>query len=451
MKTMPVYYDYSAAGPYKAEILELRPLEGRSPEGKAGDKIAVILDKTIFYPEGGGQGADRGSINGVPLLDVLERPSAVPGKKGDEIIHLVNAADAVKLSPGPAELLLDVRRRRDLTVLHTAQHLLSGTILRLTGKYTLSMHLGEETCTIDVDAPELSAETLIEVEEAVADAIEEDHPVITHFCPPENIASFPLRKVPPQGEEVIRVVEIQGNDFSPCCGTHCKSTGQIGLLRILGAEKYKGMTRVTFIAGRRCLGDSRLLRQNADLISRSLSVPVGETGKAVQALLEKTAKLERELKAGEEAAAETKAAALLSKIEAAGKAGSAGNGSAAETASGVSGASGTAPGATVLVEMYPDTGIEEIIRIGRAAQKKTDAVLVLASGKDKKFAGFCSVKSTDIRPLLKAAMEAHQGKGGGGPGFFQGLFDSDEALAAFLAGVKAAGSFPAAAAPAKQR
>ncbi|GHV38418.1 hypothetical protein AGMMS49546_08780 [Spirochaetia bacterium] len=427
MKTERAYYDYAAAGPYRAEIRELRPLEQKPAKDKTDvPLVAVILDKTIFYPEGGGQGADRGSINGVPLLDVQESPS------GEEILHLVNAADAAKLSPGSAELLLDTKRRRDLTVLHTAQHLLSGTILRLTGKHTVSMHLGEETCTIDVDTGgnplEFSAETLIKVEEAAADAIEEDHPVIIHLCPPEDVKSFPLRKFPPQGEEVIRVVEIEGSDFSPCCGTHCKSTGQIGILRVLGAEKYKGMTRVTFIAGRRVLYDSRLLRQNGDLISRSLSVPVGETGKAVQALLEKTAKLERDIKAFEEAAAETKAAALLSRIGASGPAG-AGSSGAGEGGAG-----------TVLVETYPDTGIEEILRIGRAAQKKTAAVLALASEPDKKFAAFCSAKGADIRPLFKDALAAHQGKGGGGPGFFQGIFDSAEALAAFLADIRSAGA-----------
>jgi alanyl-tRNA synthetase len=414
MKTERVYYDYFTAAPCQANILELRSVEDKADATLVeATKVAVILDKTIFYPEGGGQGADRGSINGVSLVDVQECST----ERGEEILHLVNAADAVLLSPGPAELLLDTKRRRDLTVCHSAQHLLSGTILRLTGKYTVSMHLGEETCTIDVDTAgnpvELSAETLIKVEEAVADAIEEDHPVIIHLCPPEDVTSFPLRKKIPQGEEVIRVVEIEGNDFSPCCGTHCKSTGQIGMLRILGAEKYKGMTRVTFIAGRRCLRDSRLLRQNADLISRGLKVPVNETGRAVQALLDKTAKLERDIKGFEEAAAETKAEALLSKISATGA-------------------------GTVLIETYADAGIEEVLRIGRAAQKKTAAILVLASTADKKFAGFCSVKTTDIRPLLKDTMEKRGGKGGGGPGFFQGLFDSAEALTAFLADVKAA-------------
>ncbi|MDR3173277.1 MAG: alanyl-tRNA editing protein, partial [Treponema sp.] len=208
MHTERLYYDYAAPEPFSAEIREIRPL---------GDQAALLLNKTIFYPEGGGQEADRGSVNGVPLLDVKEAPLA--GGMGEEILHIVSAVDAGVLKPGPASLVLDSRRRRDFTVQHSAQHLLSGTILRLTGKYTVSMRLGQEFNTIDVDAPELSAGMLTQAEDAAADAIEADAPVVIHFCPPEDITKFPLRKVPPQGEDVIRVVEIAGHDFSPCCGT----------------------------------------------------------------------------------------------------------------------------------------------------------------------------------------------------------------------------------------
>jgi alanyl-tRNA synthetase len=388
VNTERLYYDYASAEPFGAQIRELRP---------QGDRTAILLDKTIFYPEGGGQDADRGSINGAPLLDVQETPDG-------EILHLVAVVDGEKLRTGEAMLALDSRRRRDLTVQHSAQHLLSGTILALTGDYTVSMHLGTELCTIDVDTPALSPDTLGQVEDAVADAIEADAPLIIHLCPPEDIGRFPLRKVPPQGEEVIRVVEIAGHDFSPCCGTHCKSTGQIGILRILGAEKYKGMTRVTFIAGRRVLAESRLLRQNGETISRALKVPVAETGAGVLTLLERSAKLERDLKALEETSAETKADVLLAKLGAAD---------------------------TLFIETY-DVGIEEVLRIGRAAQKKTAAALILASRLDKKFAAFCSDKKADLRPRIKPVMEQHGGKGGGGPGFFQGVFETTDLLENFL-------------------
>jgi alanyl-tRNA synthetase len=399
MQTERLYYDYTAAVPFAANIVAVRP--------HAAGQAALVLDKTIFYPEGGGQSGDRGAINGLPLIDVLEKDGG--------IIHIVSIAGTALPDCGPAELVLDAARRRDFTAQHTGQHLLSGVMLRLTGKYTVSMHLGDEVNTIDVDAPELPAETLLAVEDAAADAIEADNPVIIHLCPPEDVTAFPLRKTPPQGEEVIRVVEIAGCDFSPCCGTHCKSTGQIGMLRILGAEKYKGMTRVSFIAGRRVLPHSRLLYANASIVSRSLKIPLGETGSGVLALLEKSNLLERRVKELEAAAAGIQAAALLEKA----------------------GLSGAAGGGKTLVESFAAVDMEEVLRIGRAAQKLTEAVLVLASERDCTFAAFCSAKGRDVRPLIQAAFEKAGGKGGGGPSFFQGLFASGAELAAFLADVTA--------------
>jgi alanyl-tRNA synthetase len=395
MQTEKLFYDNTLSGPFGAAILELRMQK---------DGAAIILDKTIFYPEGGGQPGDRGTINGVPLVDVRE--------KDGEILHLVSAAGAAGLASGPVELVLDAARRRDFTMLHTAQHLLSGTILRLAGKPTLSMHLGDELCTIDVDAPELSEKILAEVEEAAAAAIEENHPVITHLCPPEDVRGFPLRKVPPQGEEVIRVVEIEGHDFSPCCGTHAKSTGEIGMLRILGAEKYKGMTRLCFIAGRRCLHDSRSLRHNADIISHALSVPVEDIGRGVLDYMEKAAAAEKRLKLLLDKVAGIKAGALAEKALAAEK-----------SSGGIN---------KIVTETYVDLGIDEVLRIGRAAQKLSGAVLLLVSEKDLKFAAFCGDKKVDIRPLLKDAFAASGGRGGGGPGFFQGSFESKEQLDGFL-------------------
>jgi alanyl-tRNA synthetase len=398
MKTKTAYYDYSAAAPFPSKILEIR---------KAGDAAAVILETTVFYPEGGGQSADRGAVNGAPLLDVKE--------EGGEILHFISASDAARLSPGPAELVLDASRRRDFTVHHTAQHLLSGTLLRLTGKPTVSMRLGEEICTIDVDAPELAPEGLAAVEDAAADAIEADAPVIIHLCPPEKVTDFPLRKTPPQGEEEIRVVEIQGSDFSPCCGTHLKSTGPIGILKILGAEKYKGMTRITFVAGRRALRDYRLLRENGDLISRTLKTPVSGIGKAALALADRAGRLEKRIKDLEEAASQTRAEALLREA-----------GFLTGDAAGNTGAG------QVYAACIPGADMAEVLRIGRAAQKLSGAVLILGSEGESKFAAFCAAKGADIRPLLKARLEAAGGRGGGGPSFFQGAFDTPGKLRAFL-------------------
>jgi len=402
-KTERLYYSYTSAKPFNAEIVKLCPvLNGETP---------VILDKTIFYPDGGGQPADHGTINGVPILDVRE--------KDGEIFHMVSAENAGKLEVGKAELILDIRRRRDHTQLHTGQHLLSGTLLRMTGAPTVSMHMGEETCTIDVNTPEIKDETLVAVEDAVADAIEENHQVTVHLCPPEDISSFNLRKLPPEGEEEIHVVEIEGHDIIACCGTHLKSTAEIGLLRIFGAEKYKGMTRITFLAGRRLLQDSRVLRNNAVIASHALSVPVNGIGNGVLNLTEKLAETERRLKAFTEAAVKQKAEALVQKAV------------SASTYSKLP---------PIIVESYADEDINEALNIGKIAHKKIQAVFVLASKQDNKFAAYNSVEGFDLRSFLKSAFEAQGGKGGGSNTFFQGSFATCQATEDFLESIKKGGA-----------
>ena len=410
MQTECLYHDHTSSSPFMANIIEARRYNGEKQSGTAR-LAALILDKTIFYPEGGGQGADRGSINRLPLLDVQE--------KNGEILHIIGLDDTFchdgeKLQPGPASLILDEKRRRDFSVQHTGQHLLSGTILRITGIPTVSFHMGDEVNTIDVDSQDLSgklcAQAITEIEELVADAIEADCPVIIHECPPEDINSFPLRKVPPKGEDVLRVVEVKGHDFSPCCGTHCKSTGQIGMLRILGSEKYKSMIRISYIAGRRVLRDSRLLRENALVVSRSLTVPLNETGKGVLAFIEKTKLAEQRLSELTVFAAEVKAASLLEK-----KAGA---------------------GEKILIEVFETESMEEVTGIAKAAQKLTQALLVFASKKDLKFIALCSCADFNVSHFVKEAFVKNGGKGGGGASSFQGFFAGEDALEAFLSGLK---------------
>jgi alanyl-tRNA synthetase len=404
-KTERLYYNYTSAKPYNADIVKLCPV--------LNGETQVVLDKTIFYPDGGGQPADCGTINGVPILDVRE--------KDGEIFHMVSAKDAGKLEVGKVELILDSRRRRDHTQLHTGQHLFSGILFLMTGAMTVSMHMGEETCTIDVDVPEIKDETLVAVEDAVADAIEENIPVNVHLCPPEDISSFrpKLRKPPPEGEEVIRVVEIGEYDIIACCGTHLKSTAEIGLLRIFGAEKHKGMTRITFLAGRRLLLDSRALRNNAVIASRALSVPVNGIGNGVLDLAKKLAEIERRLKAFAETAVKEKAEALVQKAV------------SASTYSKLP---------PIIVESYADEDINEVLNIGKIAYKKIQAVFVLASRQDNKFAAYSSVEGFDLRSFLKGAFEAQGGKGGGSNTFFQGSFGTSKATEDFLDGITKGGA-----------
>jgi alanyl-tRNA synthetase len=367
-----------------------------------GGRRAVVLDSTVFYPEGGGQPGDRGTINGVAVTEVLE------GEDG-AVLHFVEGPGADALKPGKAELRLEAARRRYFMTHHTAQHLLSATILRLFGAPTLSMHLGEDCCTIDVDSGTLTAEDLAAAEDAAFAVIEEDYPVIVHLCPPENIADFPLRKRPPEDESVIRVIEIDGYDFSPCCGTHLPSTGPIGIIKTIGLEKYKGMTRVSFLAGRRALWDYRTVRSAAEAVSVQLKAPVEGIVPAVRALADKSAAQERTLLNLRESLAAFEAAKLIA-----------------------------SSGARVYAQCYGDRTLDEAVRVGRAAQKLTDAVIVVGSAADRKAAVLTSRKDADLRPVLRGLIEAAGGKGGGGPSFQQVAFDSKTQLDSFMAAAAAA-------------
>jgi alanyl-tRNA synthetase len=156
----------------------------------------------------------------------------------------------------------------DFTEQHSAQHLLSATILSLCGAPTLSMHLGAEKSNIDVDIPFMDQSLLERIEGLVNERIAMDLPLRLHLCPPENLDSFPLRKKPPQGEEILRIVDIGGIDYSPCCGTHVESTLRLRLIALTGAEKYKGMTRLGFVAGERAC---RYLSARSAMLDRAAS------------------------------------------------------------------------------------------------------------------------------------------------------------------------------------
>jgi alanyl-tRNA synthetase len=393
MQTEKNFYDHTSDVPVTAEILEIRTLQ---------DKAAIILDKTIFYPEGGGQPSDRGTINTIPLLDVQEID--------DEILHFVSSDDARNLSLGKVELILDAKRRRDLSAQHTGQHILSGMIFRMLDAPTVSMHMGDETCTIDVNKAGITLEDLYPVEDKVQDIIEEDCPITIHLCPPEDIHQFNLRRLPPQNEEIIRIVQIGEYESTPCCGTHLSSSGKVGMFRVIGAERYKGMTRITFIAGRRVFKESRILRFQAEGISHLLNAPALEIFPAAQTFVQKAENVERSFNLKNTELAQYKAAQILAD----------------------EGLKNSTDNTRILKKIFSDISQDEVFLIAKAVQKKCGCILVFASSQDKKFSVLASQKGIDVRPLFKKLMEDFGGQGGGGPLFFQGSFSDKNVLENFF-------------------
>lgn len=224
---------------------------------------SLVLDRTLFYPEGGGQLGDRG------VLSIGGREWAVRDVQIDDdgTVHHVVEGDVAELSAGATVAgRVERNRRRDFMSQHTGQHVLSRALIEVAKADTVSSRLGEASSTIDTSIGSLDEAVLARAEDLVNDLVLSDVPVRTHYPTPEELAAMPLRRAP-KVTTGIRVVEVEGFDFTPCGGTHVTRTGQIGPIRITGVERYKGGTRVSFLAGRRALVDAR----GKDAILRDLA------------------------------------------------------------------------------------------------------------------------------------------------------------------------------------
>ncbi|NLK96645.1 alanyl-tRNA editing protein [Defluviitalea saccharophila] len=227
------YYKNPYLSQWTAEIQGIIPKD---------DQFLLVLDKTYFYPEGGGQPSDRGTIDGIDVLDVFE--------KDDMVFHVVpKVPDNSKV-----DCKIDFNRRFEHMQQHTGEHILAATFYRLYKGVSNAFHMGEDYVSIDISLPEVTPAMVKEVEEAVNEVIYKNVPVKTYMKDLEGAKLLPLRKQPKVDED-IRVVEIEEVDFCPCCGTHVASTGEVGILKILKTEKSKGMTRIYFQCGRKALQD----------------------------------------------------------------------------------------------------------------------------------------------------------------------------------------------------
>ncbi|NIM59179.1 MAG: hypothetical protein GTO16_09595 [Candidatus Aminicenantes bacterium] len=227
-------------------------------EARVADKMiwekkpALILDQTCFYPESGGQPSDKGSINEVEVLKVLEDEA--------RIIHLV----AEDMPAGKVAGKIDWKTRFDHMQQHSGQHILSQSFHELLAAETLAFHLGESFSTLEMDLRKISEDEIEQIERRANEIVYEDREIKCYFVPEEKIESVPLRR-PPKKKGLIRVVEVSDFDFSACGGTHVRRTGEIGLIKILRLERIRNNIRFEFICGARALEDylrkSRIVRE----------------------------------------------------------------------------------------------------------------------------------------------------------------------------------------------
>lgn len=251
VKTERLYYTDCHLREFEARVLEVEP----GPQG-----FRVYLDRTAFYPESGGQPADRGTLDGVPVIELTE--------DGEAILHLVGRKPSGETVKGE----IDWQRRFDHMQQHSGQHVLSAAFER-TGKYkTVSFHLGAETSTIDLDSDRLGPRQLEEAESLANQVVFENREIRIAFRSASEAKSMGLRK-PTDREGDVRLVGIENFDLSACGGTHVARTGAVGMIAARKVERMKGLTRVEFVCGGRALraarSDFQILSEAARLFSAS--------------------------------------------------------------------------------------------------------------------------------------------------------------------------------------
>jgi alanyl-tRNA synthetase len=231
--TQQLYFDDPLKLEFEAEVTESRLLDG--------DRFGVVLPRTYFYPTSGGQEHDTGSIGDAHVLDVQ--------KDGDAIVHILDR----ELAPGFHPARIDRERRFRHMQHHTAQHILSASFLEVADIESVSANInGDTPSTIDLEVGETSQEILKQAEDFANGIFFENRGVKSYYVSDDDIASIPFRK-PPKVSGSIRVVEVEGFDYTSCGGTHCLTTGMVGLLKIVKTERVNKKLRVHFVAGYQAL------------------------------------------------------------------------------------------------------------------------------------------------------------------------------------------------------
>lgn len=267
--TEKLFYENSHLAEFDAAVTECR---------QNGECFEVELDRTAFFPEGGGQYADTGTLGGVPVLDVQER--------GGHILHMTEESFEIgTLVKGK----IDLSERFMKMQQHTGEHIVSGIVHGRFGYNNVGFHLGSEDCTMDFDG-EISRDELAEIELEANRAVWKNLEVQTLYPSKEELAHIEYRsKIEIEGQ--VRIIVIPGYDTCACCAPHVERTGEIGVIKLVNMQRYKGGVRVTMLCGIRALADYAVKQQEAEAISAMLCAKINETSEAVAHLKEENAAL----------------------------------------------------------------------------------------------------------------------------------------------------------------
>lgn len=376
MTTERLYYRDPYLRKFTARVVERGELNGLP---------AVVLDRSAFYPTGGGQPHDTGHLNGAAVVEVVER------EEDKAVVHLLEK----QVEQDEVSGEIDWPRRFDLMQQHSGQHILSAAFDMVLKAETVSVHFGEDCATVDLDRA-LTPQEMEMVEREANAVVWENRPVTARFVGEVELASMPLRKQPSVSGPV-RIVEVSGLDWSPCGGTHVAHSAEIGLIKLLRAERRGAETRVEFLCGGRALADYRAKNRAVLELAAHLSVGHGQLAEAVSRLEEECKALRKERDALRDELIPIEAAAMLNAAEERG-------------------------GVRVVRKAFLGREARSLRLLASCLAGQGRCLALLGSTGEKASLVFARSEdlTLDVRPLLSAACAVVGGKGGGQPGFAQG-------------------------------
>ena len=349
---------------------------------KVGEYYEAVLDRTAFFPEGGGQYADTGKIDGIDVIDVQER---------DHIIYhkMMGALETGKSVCGE----IDWEERFSKMQQHSGEHIVSGLVHAKFGYDNVGFHMGKDAITMDFNGT-ITKEQLKEIEKEANAIVYQNLPIETLYPSKSELETLVYRsKIEIEGQ--VRIVRIPDCDVCACCAPHCKTTGEIGTIKLVGMQNYKGGVRISMLAGFRALEDYETKSENVKRISMLLSAKEFEIADEVE-------KLKEELMAKKSQIQELKRMLLNHKVE----------------------AMEENQEAIILFESDLDgNGPRELANLLLAKGTKVAAVFAGSEGNYRYVIGS---KSVDTRSIAKSLNEKFQGRGGGKPDMVQGSVMGEE-------------------------
>ena len=380
METEKLYYADPFLKEFTATVLDCQA-------GKNG--YSVTLDRTAFYPEGGGQPADHGTLDGAAVTDVHE--------KNGVIFHNVDRAVEIGKTVSGS---IDWARRFDHMQQHSGEHICSGLICGRYGCDNVGFHMGTDIVTIDFNA-DIPWEELLEIEGQANRYIQEDHPIDIQFHRGAELDAIDYRsKKPLEGD--VRIVAFPGADCCACCGTHVLRSGQVGLVKFLSVQKFREGVRIELLCGQRALDYLSRTWEQAKIIGQYLSVKPVDAAAAVERL------------EGELSALKMRCAGLEEAVFA---------GIAAEQA-----------GKGNVLLFQPPMKPDSVRKLADAVSKACGGLAAVFAGEGSHYAyALGRADGQDISAAVKALNGALHGRGGGRNGFAQGSVEAAQsAIEAFF-------------------